>query len=472
MSGGSDTFGGPVPGSFSLSLVQSTGYANVVIARTSVRRLLPASALTSFGRTFLVTLAVLIGAVAHADDAPRFFIETISIEGARDRAHAIIITESKLVAGTTYTEVELHAAMRRINRLPFVVQTDFRLAKGSARDRYQLVIEVAEASAIFGTLTYLQSDEDLREPVAMLRDFESGDLIPLVSRSVAGREHEHAAIGGRVFLGANGMAHASVDARGSDLGGTLGYTHYRLFGSRASASLLMTYRSPDIELPPARLNPEGDRTLSLSDRLDWQATVALPLAGNHALRASWARQTFPYVYHQTDLFRDPNGVLTIVRLHNDDIDLAWLYDSTDDPFFPTAGTRLRLGSGVRREIHFLPGPTGFTYDLEHHLVGDFDAGAMRSWPITREGSLFGSIDAQLLSDGVVQRGDLRAGYAVRLWRGDGADRAGELRIEVQQTLYGGDHRPPNVTLARATFGFRNRFGVARIGFVVDWGGQP
>ena len=100
-------------------------------------------------KTLVIALLLAAAGLARADEPVRFLIESISIEGARYSSPRILIAESRLTEGRSYSEAELRDAMFRIKRLPFVLHTDFRLAKGTERGRYVLVIAIEETKPLF-----------------------------------------------------------------------------------------------------------------------------------------------------------------------------------------------------------------------------------------------------------------------------------------------------------------------------------
>ncbi|MCP4896454.1 MAG: hypothetical protein GY906_05715, partial [bacterium] len=73
-----------------------------------------------------------------------FLIEEIRFEGLHLVSERIVLAESLLKAGTTYSETELQHAVRRIRRLPSVLTVDFRLDRGTERGRYRLIVSVEE----------------------------------------------------------------------------------------------------------------------------------------------------------------------------------------------------------------------------------------------------------------------------------------------------------------------------------------
>ena len=77
----------------------------------------------------LVAFAPTVSSGAQVEGAS-FFIEEIQLEGLRLVSERIVLAESLLEAGTTYSEIELQHAVRRIRRLPSVLTVDFRLDIG------------------------------------------------------------------------------------------------------------------------------------------------------------------------------------------------------------------------------------------------------------------------------------------------------------------------------------------------------
>jgi len=86
---------------------------------------------------------------AFAQPAPPFLIESIEVTGGSRATDHIIVAESRLRLMQEYSEADLRRAMARIQRLPFIVSTDFRLAKGTQVGRYVLVIRVRRMTPLF-----------------------------------------------------------------------------------------------------------------------------------------------------------------------------------------------------------------------------------------------------------------------------------------------------------------------------------
>ncbi len=98
--------------------------------------------------------------VSAADlSAPTFVIEKIVVEGVRHGSEKIVAAETLLTPGETYSEAQLQQALHRVERLPFVVQAELSLRRGSERGRFELLIAVTEAKPVFygGTFDYVLS---------------------------------------------------------------------------------------------------------------------------------------------------------------------------------------------------------------------------------------------------------------------------------------------------------------------------
>ena len=92
---------------------------------------------------------------------PTFPIERITVEGARHASPDLIVAESLLRAGQSYTETVLRQGVYRVRRLPFVRAARFSLRKGSERGSYELVITVEETHRVFfGAEAFLSEGQD------------------------------------------------------------------------------------------------------------------------------------------------------------------------------------------------------------------------------------------------------------------------------------------------------------------------
>jgi hypothetical protein len=177
------------------------------------------------GPRFLLGAILLLTALAAGaqEEPPRFLLEKITVEGVREAAVRIVKAETLLRAGESYSEAELGQAVARVHRLPFVLDADFSLHKGSTRGAYELLIQVAEARRFFFEHTVGIYVFD--EPLNLDDIFVRGDRTSIVLPGL---------IGYRQFIGRSGMVFAALD---SEEGAQVGFTRYNLFGKGVVASV-------------------------------------------------------------------------------------------------------------------------------------------------------------------------------------------------------------------------------------------
>jgi len=374
--------------------------------RPGGRRLVLASCF-ALGSLFCPPVPAAAGAVAAPAPPPappavepRFLIETISIAGVQRQAtRAIIVSQSYLKTGQSYTERELQEAVYRIKRLPFVVDAELALRKGSERGRYELVVTVEETRPLFldyGLSGFYQArTPGLGFPTGRNRlQWENGGTLAV-----------------REFVGASGFAFVSVSGgNGPSRTLQLGYTQYGLFGGNSYASLLAL----------TELRSHLGRDLLL------EGSAGIPLSSNVMLIASpgWAADDGP----GPNQSRDWSGNLSLV------------YRTTDDPIIPTSGADVELGAfGEWSQGSSEYG--GITYrshatDLSlTNLATDYR-------PITRRQSVGLSLDVAAGRDTETQsagafprlqstgeQASLALLYTASLWSGAATRRFGDLRLE-------------------------------------------
>lgn len=389
---------------------------------------------------FLILLGVTVPAGAQTPDPPRFLLESVVVEGVqRDAVREIVAAESLLQPGREYSEQELREAVYRIKRLPFVMDAAFSLRKGGERGSYQLVITVEETRLFFysANVGSVYDGDDLRVAPGEDRiDWGGG-----------------ATVGGRWFVGSQGMVFGSV--QGFDTVGPasaqVGYTRYNLFGRGGFASAALA----------TDVSNENDGELYLGS-----FSLGVPVVGNHSLRAdlNWYRSTddFGGQSYQSD---------------SRNLELSWIYDTTDDPLFPTSGTRLTARTGYfeseqRSEGPFFSGrSSGDGYDL--------GISGRRHWALTNRQSVSAELSgAWGESDvfGSEGRGEswqsaVKLGHSMDLWGFEKTERIGDFRwensLEVTSSDFDyGSFGRVAATDARLTTGlaFRNAWGVLRLSF--------
>ena len=243
-----------------------------------------------------------------------FLIEAVQVKKLQRASQEIVISESQIVAGRTYTEQQLREAAYRVKRLPFVIDVSVYLHRGSERGQYVLVIEVEETERWFFGL-------DLAG-----RQFSDAPL------SDGEQEDENSIqVGLRQFFGSHGVAYAAVGSMGDTSWGDpvhleLGYTHYNLFGRGGALTLA------------ARSDTSRHVT-----RFSLQAGV--PVYGSHAFRLwSW-RTREDDTYRVSVTVGSPEMVRRDVR--DWAVGLGWIYDTRDDPVFPERGLRIEGGFELR-----------------------------------------------------------------------------------------------------------------------------
>lgn len=405
----------------------------------------------------------------HIDEPVRFLIESISIEGARYSSPRILIAESRLTEGRSYSEAELRDAMFRIKRLPFVLHTDFRLAKGTERGRYVLVIAIEETKPLFVRIDSLHQALQTRE---LDQPFHPDH--PTFHDTVLHFTNDYYTLGARWFAGAKGVVTVATDRAGCHIntgqcgsrtpGYSLGYTQYDIFGSRASIAAVVQYREASYVLPDF-IPANGRRTLSFNDHLTYQLTAAVPLFGNNAARATLSRQI--------EIVAGAN------RAHFDQGELAWLYDTTDDPLFPTRGTFGQAALEGRRLLRYLPAPSGAIPETTNPWKYDFDGRLMKFWQLTNAQSISTGAELQSFFANAYTENTLHAGYAAMLIPRTAALKYGDLRFELSYDriilhLHSqSSHDTSSRGLGSAGIAYRNAWGVAHLTFqYLGWRHQP
>ncbi|HVT57821.1 MAG TPA: hypothetical protein VHR45_05440 [Thermoanaerobaculia bacterium] len=248
---------------------------------------------------FSLLLAAVIASSAAAaawseEPPPQFLIEKISVTGvSKPAAREITISQSLLKPGQSYGERQLREAVYRVKRLPFVLDADFTLRKGSERGTFELVIAVEQNKPVFldysVTGTYSQSRPGPHGSFEVNHDVTAG---------------------ARAFVGQDGLLFASATSgflAGAQGPLQVGYTRYNLFGNDSFASVAVGTNS--------RLN---------NHPVVASGSVGLPLTGNNSLRAdlTWSLS---------------NGGPLLQHSRTWGADLQWLYRTTDNPVFPTRG---------------------------------------------------------------------------------------------------------------------------------------
>jgi len=383
-------------------------------------------------------------------DPPHFFLETITVENTESVSPEIVISESLLGQGISYTESQLRDAVHRITRLPFILDADFRLEKGSARNAYELVITVRETRKWFFGLDGVVTWRD--EPS---RFNDEGELD--LTQSLVGR---------RFSIGKYGVLFAAL--AGEDEVLSLGYTHYNL----ADRGIILD------------LSYALDSFSSFSDSHRLESRVIVPLRTNQSLR-------FAGIYFLERDRRDPRITDTQFLDFGDRqawlAEAAWTHNSLDDPIFPTSGLLLEGSLSHSRttqnfDSRFFLDDGEVIEDRGTSVSENSTARlqAQKHWPVTRRQTLSSGVTTSFFHSEVSNRlteprnlqsdawrTEISFGHAMFLLRQNRKDLWRELRWETevevalrdQNTFQGNNFNSGVVSTGLA---YRNRWGVFRL----------
>lgn len=405
-----------------------------------------------------VVVALFLAVTSAAQQAPSFLIESIRVDGGTRGTERIVMAESRLQAGQTYGEVQLCDAVARVQRLPFVVSSDLRLEKGSTVGSYVLVIVIQQMKPVFAlaesTTTWTYGSQYFPVP---------GGLE--IRKALDQRRQDKIAVGARWFAGAGGVANfvaERVEDRNDRY--TLSYSQYDVwFGTQASITAVASY----LENPGARgRNFPGDRfDWHHRDNITWEVIGILPLAANDSLRASWQREERPASYFTSSPVTGQlqHNIRSLPQIRKE---LFWIHDTTNDPLFPTSGTRVSFGA-IRTDT-----PTWSFAALGRLKIDETKLSLERSFPLTtRQAITFAANGSDF--ERRVRHYDVVARYSIDLWGRERTLRDGDLRLELGAdrvfTRIRNDPYMADSTL-RASLVFRNEWGVVRLtGQYNSWG---
>ena len=414
-----------------------------------------------------------------ATSSIRFEIETITVEGAEKISPAIVVSESLLEEGRSYTESELRDARYRIVRLHFVLDASFALRRGSARGLYELVITVEETRRWFFGV-----DLDLTrwaEPISFTG--LGTDDVASATGGLAGRRFSVGRYG--VFFLALGGEDGTIQ---------LGFNQYNLFGR--SILLGVSYSFSDCEGEAESEEERGGscRTDLYELGLDptfstWSAEgsshrfrldLGVPIRGNQSVRFAGSFRSTDFGFRRQVYRPQPFGFYDFENRRETRV-------------FPSRGSVLEAGlnfNALNAELRSVT-PFGRPPDIETSMdsreLGALVTGA-HYWPVTRSQTLsakavlfLGRSSVEnvpsesrtlLTGDLDVVRGSLGVGYGKFLRRSRVGSRWRDLRWESDaELLYGGtspDFSQPQNPVSGFRVGtgikFRNTWGVFQIKF--------
>jgi hypothetical protein len=232
-----------------------------------------------------------------------------------------------------------------------------------------------------------------------------------------------------------------------------GYTQYDLFGTSASLTAIVSYQNRKI-----RGIPRFDNDLKWRARYDlsYQIVAVAPVAANQSITASWGWHIDPFTV------AGPQGQFTPLHtrpIHLNSQQLAWRYDTTDDPLFPTTGTLLRAG-GIRDQFAYVDNSSSRQKKYNHHE----QAGVERFWSLTPLQSISAGIDYEQFGAETYRP---HIGWSTSLWSRDRTLRLGDMRAEAELDRFVVDpfsSRRGSSSNLRLGVAFRNTWGVVRANF--------
>jgi outer membrane protein assembly factor BamA len=397
----------------------------------------------TFTRWFLVLALFLSTVAAFAAEPARFHVESIAVTGGTARVQSIVIAQSLLREGQTYSEGELADAVSRIRRLPFVRAVSFSLAKGSERGLYRLVIAVDPMEWLFFDAHARSVSGD-----NLSQTFNVGQVT----------------LGGRVPVGSSGMARATV-SMGDDFENlfgdregpapkptfALGYSLYRI-GSRAIFAdvALFGREADDVTF--------GNPRVRFGSSLGANVIVGVPLHGSQSIRAEWAMFRAPVT------FESPTGEQRSTD-QTDSVQLFWLRDTTDDPLYPLHGSLVKAGALGTRQHSIGFGQSGISAQ-DSDWYGGQVAGS-RYWGLSNERavSLHGSYQYNTVDvddpvfDFVQNYSQVQIGAGLtKRFSGRATDAWLDFRVDASRF----DNASVDYA-ARVQLAHRSKWGIARLG---------
>jgi hypothetical protein len=316
----------------------------------------------------LILFAVLLVALPLSAQM-KHRVSRIDVRG--DVPAGIVVSQSALAEGRSYSDADLEIAVARVQRLPFVYDARYSM------EGETLVLEVSGMTRLFGDLD-------------------------AASVGVEGEHSSSAAFtgGGRLFLG-SGVAEARVmetvaEHSEEQTSADVAYSHYGIGGTRLFATAGVNYaitRQDGFDPDPALL-----------------LLVGYPLSIRQTLTASASRSG--YSARQRFLIA-PQDLEASATQQN--VDLRWTYDTTDDPFFARRGLTIAAGpSWSRSDSEFdsltLTFPSlvfGVERSRTESMSRSLSAEARKLWSIGARGAIFSGVR------GAIDRSHVKSSFGDR-----------------------------------------------------------
>lgn len=430
-----------------------------------------------------------------------FPVVEIRVSGNRLVNDALFVHESGLDVHQAYSEKQLQLALRRIQRLPFVLSAEISLERGPSYGTFAVRFAVEENKALFFNYERLDVSRPNPPPAPSLANEIADSSFQDLNPTAAVTEDEnrnYLNLGTRLFIGRfafiyGSTALASEDGRVDFARGKpvdIGFSHYNLFGWNMFLNLNVQFsESAEFE----NFDPWTRQDIQVRVDRDPVISVAaaLPLRGQHWLTLNGRYLDERQQHQGLDLFVDR---IALKRLS---LEAGWLREAVNDAVFPTRGRRHLVSLAYideNRDFEFTFQGDDFQDELVRSNIFDPDFGptglntvaglfARAEWdnyhPFWRGGlsahqrvSLLakihrdGSAFEVPLNFGVA----LTAGLSYDLWGARNTRRLGDLRLEGEASYVHTDLDEAATYLVledryhrlQASLAFRNAWGLLRL----------
>ena len=310
-------------------------------------------------RRFFALLFFIAGSVAAADTT--YVIHDIQVDSFTNVPPALIVAETRLVAGRSYTDAQLAQAINRVRRLPFVLGAQGKVMPRPEDGTFDYVIEVRDVS---------------RVTFAFDGRADSSDLVANNS-SLTSQAGGHWFSHGTNVIDADLGGHIDRGRLNNVLDLSLSYSSYALFGTHAAASVTIFRR-----IIHSGHDKQGLPGLSMKFVLPLTLTQSLTFSGSTLDQ----KAHFDKLGQHVTLPRNARSA-----------DLVWSDLRTNDPYFPRRGFDIEVGPHWSTEdngdVLVFGRPPVLHVDQNTLHMTEIVASAARYWPTRTQTAYLVRLDA-------------------------------------------------------------------------------